>query len=156
MAPPIRMRFVLASALLAAACSSKSSNPDAPQVVDDRPGTPDAPATDAPNGPDAHPADAKNGFTLHMVNQAAWCTITVNGTKGAAGATPPDTVYAKDTVVTLHADPDTPFVWGFWLGTDGQTDAGQPHDTNQDATVTMSADKTVEVCCPISGQPTCP
>ncbi len=150
----MRMRYVLAFALLAA-CSSKSSNPDAPQGTTDAPGTADAPATaDAPLT-DAPPADAKNGFTLHITNALNWCVVTVNGTVYTPPADFPDTVFAKDTVVNLHGDKFGTFVWGYWTGTDGQNDGGT-QDTNHDATITMAADESVYVCCPISGQTTCP
>lgn len=135
------LAFAFASLLFAAACSSKESTPDAhvtfdvPVVVDDQ-----GPAPDAP------PADAKTGFTLRFTNALNWCDLTVDGTKFVASA-PLDKSYAKDTVVHLHAAPTSAtFIWGYWTGTDAVT--GTTHDTAQDATVTMSADKTVYVCCP--------
>ena len=141
------LAFVFASSLLAVACSSKESSPDAPRAID----TPVAAIDAPPNTPDAPPADAKTGFTLHLTNALNWCDVTVDGTKFTASA-PADKSYAKDTVVHLHADP-TPngtggsnFIWGYWTGTDAVS--GTTHDTAQDATVTMSADKTVYVCCP--------
>jgi hypothetical protein len=150
------MRITLASLLFVCACSSKSSTPDAPASLPDTAvsidapaGTPDAPASqpDAPPGtPDAMP-----GFTLHIVNELNWCDITVDGVKFSPPNNPPDKVYAPSSVVQLHADPVQGFVWGFWNG----TDAGGT-DKNQDATATMTADKTVSVCCPISGHATCP
>jgi len=154
------MRITLASLLFVCACSSKSSSPDAPSslpdtkvnTIDAPANQPDAPIFDAPPTADAPPGtpDAKPGFTLHIVNELNWCVITVNGAKFTPPNNPPDTVYAPNAVVQLHADPVQGFVWGFWTG----TDAGG-NDNNQDATATMSANKTVTVCCPIPGNTTC-
>ena len=148
------MRFALASLIFVCACSSKSTpSTDAPPSSN-----PDAAKTfDAPPGaPDAKPADAKNGFTLHIINQLAWCDITVDGTKYVPPNEPPDMTYAKGTVVHLFGEPEsTTFKWGFWLGTDGQNDGGT-QDTSQTATITMNADMTVQVCCPFTNGSTCP
>jgi hypothetical protein len=51
--------------------------------------------------------------------------------------------------VNLHAAPNGSFVWGYWMNTDGDTSGS--HDQNQTTTVTMSADKKVNVCCPTNG-----
>lgn len=150
------MRFALASLVFICACSSKSTTTDAPSGTPDTAKTFDAPANAADAPVDGKPADAKNGFTLHIVNQLAWCDITVDGTKYVPPDEPPDTVYAKGTVVHLFGEPESStFKWGFWLGTDGQLDGGT-QDTSQTATITMNADMTVQVCCPFTNGTTCP
>lgn len=143
------MRIHAFALVMVCACSSKAGTPDAPRTADAPQA--DAPAADAPTT-DASPTDAPSGKKLHIVNDLDWCDVTVNGHKSVA-TSPADTFWPTGTVVTLHADP-TPngtggsnFIWGYWTGTDGQQDGGTK-DTHQDATITMSADQNLTVCCP--------
>ena len=157
-------------------CSSSTSEPstgiDGPSAAD-APATAqaDAPATphaDAPpgGGVDARPtADGSPGsadaavqmVTLNIDNYLNWCLVTVGGHTYNAMSVPAQQV-PKGTVVNLHADAETAhdvgtFVWGFWTGTDP---GGK--DTSKDTTVTMSADKNIQACCPFANDPTpsCP
>jgi hypothetical protein len=55
--------------------------------------------------------------------------------------------FPAGTVVNLGAMASASFfVWGYWVGTDGDTSAA--HDTSMTTTVTMTASKTVQACCP--------
>ena len=45
------------------------------------------------------------------------------------------------------------FVWGYWENTDGHMDGS--HDTMMSTTVTVDADTTVHVCCPIPDTTSC-
>lgn len=83
-------------------------------------------------------------FALTIDNYLAWCNVTVGN--DAPTSADISKAFPDGTVVPLHAEPADPFVWGFWTGTDtGGIDA------NQDAEVTMSTDRNVFVCCPLSG-----
>jgi hypothetical protein len=58
-------------------------------------------------------------------------------------------------MVPLSATPaSSVFVWGYWVGTDGDT--GASHDTAQAATVTMDKSKVVQACCPFASSPSTP
>lgn len=106
---------------------------------------PDAGAPDS-GTPDGGSAGAT--FTLTITNYLDWCGITENG---AAFSTSKS--FASGSVVQLQGSPLTGFVWGYWTGTDADTGA---HDVSMAATVTMTADKTVLACCPVSAGQTCP
>ncbi len=90
-------------------------------------------------------------FTLSISNYIDWCSISVNN--GPAAADDPVVSFEKGRTIALHGDTSNAsyFVWGFWTGTDAGGD-----DTNMDATVTMSSDRDVTVCCPDVGSSTCP
>jgi hypothetical protein len=91
-------------------------------------------------------------FTLTINNFEAWCTVSVDGSTPLAAI--PTASYRIGTVVDLSGQPaNMEFVWGYWTGTDGDT--GSSHDHNQTTTVTMTTDKSVLACCPISGTTTC-
>jgi hypothetical protein len=80
---------------------------------------------------------------LFVNDYSDWCVVTVNGAPlNASGS------YAFDagTVVDLDATPIPPFVWAYWLGTDGATGSGG-HDVNMATTVTMNAERDVFACC---------
>lgn len=97
------------------------------------------------------PSGFEQLFTLAIDDILAWCDVSVNG--GAPTNTPPASLFEKGRVIPLHGDTANAliFVWGFWTGTDGGAT-----DTNMDTTVTMSADKSIQVCCPDIGVATCP
>lgn len=58
-------------------------------------------------------------------------------------------------MVPLSATPaSSVFVWGYWVGTDGDT--GASHDTVQAAMVTMDKSKVVQACCPFASDPSAP
>jgi hypothetical protein len=95
-------------------------------------------------------------FALTVSNFDSWCAITVtqpSGTvlpNGATGASNKVTL-AGGTVVKLHGEPaGGSFEWapstghGGWSGA---IDNGQD-PLSKDTTVTLNADKTVNVCCP--------
>jgi hypothetical protein len=91
-------------------------------------------------------------FTLNIDDFLAWCDVSVNG--GAPTSAPPASSFEKGRVIPLHGDTANAsyFVWGFWTGTDGDSGAT---DTHMDTTVTMSADRSIYVCCPDIGLTTC-
>jgi len=101
---------------------------------------------------DAGAADGPVTYTLTVKNYFGWCDVTENGTTYAAGV-PPATSFPKDAVVNLKAVPNAIFVWGYWVGTDGDTTAA--HDTNMVTTAKMDSSKTVYACCPDPGT-SCP
>lgn len=89
---------------------------------------------------------------LTITNYLAWCSVTAN--RGSPNTSPSFYIDVdQGRIVPLHGDTAnaTYFIWGYWNG----TDAGGA-DTNQDPTVTMTADKGVFACCPLVGQTTCP
>ena len=119
------MKYVLV--LVLAACTSSSSTSKPP---------------DAAAGSGSNTGSGSGAITLTLENYLSWCTVTENGGPLAATMT-----FPKGTVVNLAAMPEgSLFVWGYWVGTDGDT--GSAHDTNMMTTVTMTASKTVQACCP--------
>jgi len=139
-------------------------------------GEPDAGAADAGDGGDADAGAADAGaadagsadggsasFTLNLTNFAAWCTLSVTQPSGAtfpndASAPANSLVLPAGTVVKLHGEPaDSDFVWpqmGDTGGWSGDLDPGQD-PLSKDVTVTLGADKTVNVCCPYVGGTGC-
>jgi hypothetical protein len=88
-------------------------------------------------------------YTLALQNYLSWCSVIEQGTSEGSTAAPPLLTVPAGTVVNLSATPsDATFVWGYWVGTDGDT--SNSHDTNMTTTVTMSKNKTVQVCCPFA------
>lgn len=86
-------------------------------------------------------------YTLTITNYLGWCSVIVDGGQSST-ASSISKDYFDGALSFLHAEPVQPFVWGYWTGTDGDTGSG---DTSQDASVTMTADRAVLACCPISG-----
>lgn len=108
---------------------------------------------------EAHPGGVSdtifaNGFenyTLTVQNFLGWCSISIAGGVSSTAANPPPIDFPSGTVVPLSGAPASGFIWGYWTGTDV---AG--HDTNTDTTVTMTADRSVFVCCPFPDGSGCP
>ena len=85
-------------------------------------------------------------FTLAITNYLAWCSISENGSPFS-----PSMSFPRGSVVALHGDAvNGTFVWGYWTGTDADTGS---NDTQKDATVTMSSDRSVLACCPFATSP---
>jgi len=159
--------LVLTLALTACSDDSSSSTPspdgavssvDAKVAIDAAPGTgPDA-ATSAPDASAAPTPDAASGatFNLTIANQAVWCDITANGSPFPANGQPTDSAtmpFPQHSVVNLRADPvSATFEWGFWTGTSNVHDG---KDRNQSTTITLDANLSITVCCPIVGHPDC-
>ncbi len=99
-------------------------------------------------------SDGAAAVTLVIENYLSWCKVSVNG--GAASTAPTQMVtVAPDTVVNLSGDlASSFFVWGYWVGTAGDTTAA--HDTGKTTTVKVSADKKVQACCPLASAPNTP
>jgi hypothetical protein len=130
------MKYALTFALaIAAACnSSSSSSPDAPGMTGSN--------TGSGSGSDPGTGSGSGAITLTIENYLSWCTVTENGGPLVGAMT-----FPAGTVVHLGAVPESSlFIWGYWVGTDGDT--GSAHDTNMMTTVTMTASKTVQACCP--------
>lgn len=88
-------------------------------------------------------------FTLTINNYLSWCSVRENGDVSYS----PASSFPDGTIVSLVASPVAPFYWGYFSGADGSTiDIGADHST----TVTMTSDRTVLVCCPVSPAGTCP
>jgi uncharacterized protein YceK len=94
------------------------------------------------------------GVTLKLEDYLSWCSVSVNGAVASTNATQTLTV-PQGTMVPLSATAaSSVFVWGYWVGTDGDTSAS--HDTGQAATVTMDKSKVVQACCPFASSPSTP
>jgi hypothetical protein len=93
--------------------------------------------------------------TLKLENYLNWCSVSVNGglpnTMGLQTLT-----FPPNTVVTLNGATANAslFVWGYWVGTAGDTSPS--HDHSMATTVTMDTNKTVQACCPLTSSPTTP
>jgi hypothetical protein len=123
-----RYVVALASALLFVGCSSSS----------DSSGTPAGTAT------------------LTVADFDSWCALSVTSPanttlpSGASGASNAITL-PVNTVITLHAEPNSGFTWattaargGGWSGTlDSGTDP-----LSKSINVTLGASKSIKVCCP--------
>jgi len=128
--------------ILAAGCSSSSTTPTGAGGTGGQ----------APNDGAADTlstADGANTFTLTMENYLSWCTVTEQGTNESSTASVTMTFPAGTVVNLTAAALNSTFVWGYWVGTAGDTTS--THDTNMTTTVTMTANKTVQACCPIAG-----
>jgi hypothetical protein len=128
-----RYVVALASALVFANCSKSK----------------DAPTITTPGG-------SAQTATLTLSNFDAWCTLSVtspaSATLTSAGNSASNTITATvGTAITLHAEPNTGFIWpttasgsAGWTGSlDGGTSS-----LNKTVTVTLTANKSVGVCCP--------
>jgi hypothetical protein len=94
------------------------------------------------------------GFTLEIQNYLDWCSVVENGGT-AVLVSPPTMTFPAGTVVQLEGmKAGSTFVWGYWTGTDGDLTAA--HDTSMSTTVTMTANKKVQACCPLTSAPTTP
>jgi hypothetical protein len=136
------MRISLACVLfltLSAGCGDDSSGSNDQAVAHDL-------ATTA--GDMAVGADLAGTVTLKLENYLSWCSVSVNG--GTANTTAVQNLsFTKGTTVNLMGDKaNATFEWGYWVGTVGDT--GASHDTTMGTTVVMSADKTVQACCPFA------
>jgi hypothetical protein len=103
-------------------------------------------------GDEIFPNGFEAPFTLTINNDFAWCNVTIDGGSPDSSLTITAPIF-PGIVAQLHADPLPTFIWGFWSGTDDGDNF-----TMQDTTVTMTSDRSVEVCCPIpppGGHPDC-
>jgi hypothetical protein len=117
---------------------------DAGAVSESDAGTQDAGSV---TGSDAGPADAGAvTYTLTITNQDDWCDFTIDAT-AYTGPTASQS-FPAGTVVNLTAAPQSGFIWGSWSGTSD--------DSSMSTTVTMNSDESIQVCCPDTGQTTCP
>jgi hypothetical protein len=108
------------------------------------PGPGFAPASMAAvSGDEIFPNSFEAPFTLTINNDVAWCNVTIDGGTPDSSLTITVPIF-PGIVAQLHADPLLGFIWGFWSGTDDGDNF-----TMQDTTVTMTSDRSVEVCCPI-------
>jgi uncharacterized protein YceK len=94
------------------------------------------------------------GVTLKLEDYLSWCSVSVNGAVASTNATQTLTVPQGTTVPLSATAASSVFVWGYWVGTDGDTSAS--HDTGQAATVTMDKSKVVQACCPFASSPSTP
>ncbi len=115
-------------------------------------------ATDSAN--DATTSDASDGgagdgailYKLTIDDYANWCSVMVQD-GGASTLTPQTFQFAPSTLVSLHADKaSSSFVWGYWKGTN--PDGG--NDTTIATSITMTANKSIQACCPLTSSPTTP
>lgn len=104
-------------------------------------------------GSDTIFANGFENFTLSIDNYLAWCSVSVDG--GVATPNPPPAQFVPGTVVSLFGQPvSATFIWGYWRFTDAAPGGG--HDISQNATVTMTSDRTVFVCCSFTNGSGCP
>jgi hypothetical protein len=143
----MRYLLLLVVPFLVVACDDSNTEADSGPV--------DAGSVDA-GGNDAGTMDAgTQTFTLTIDDYLSWCNVSENGGAASSLATTSAT-FPSGTVVNLHADAiSSTFIWGYWVGTDADTGS---NDTNMTATATLTADKTVKVCCPFQppASQTCP
>ena len=108
-----------------------------------------------------YPSGFETQVTLTLTDYIAWCKVTIDRGDPQISTFPIYEIVRKfdqGRVVPLHGETAAAgvFYWRYWEGTDA---AGAGMDFNPDATVTMSGDKAVLACCPISGagqSTTCP
>jgi len=115
------------------------------------PGFGSASSTPLP-GEEIFPNGFEAPFTLTITNDVMWCNVTIDDGLPDSSLTITAPIF-PGIVANLHADPLLGFIWGFWNGTDDGDGF-----TQQDTTVTMTSDRSVEVCCPIPppfGHPDC-
>jgi hypothetical protein len=170
---PLILLCLSSSWAVATACSSSPSTddggpPDSTSDVQQQndSSTKDAAKDSAPNdssptdtGSDASDAsDASDGapqVTLTVNDYLSWCKVTVNG--GAPNiASPQMYTYPANTVITAVGDTANvaAFYWGYWgnVGPDGGlADGGE--DLSKTVTFTITADTTLNACCPDNGSP---
>jgi hypothetical protein len=103
------------------------------------------------SGDEIFPNSFEAPFNLTISNDVAWCSVTIDGGAPDSSGTIMASIFPGITA-QLHAEPLPGFDWGFWNGTDD----GNGY-TQMDTTVTMTSDRSVEVCCPIPppGHPDC-
>jgi hypothetical protein len=115
-------------------------------------GAADGATSDASDSGDA--ASDGGAVTLTVQNYLSWCTVAVNGGGSSTAATQTLNVQ-PGTVVNVSGDlSSATFVWGYWVGTAGDTTAA--HDTSKTTTVTVNANKTIQACCPFAAAPNTP
>jgi len=100
-------------------------------------------------GEEIFPNGFEAPFTLTINNDSAWCNVTIDDGSPDSSLAITAPIF-PGIVAKLHADPLPFFDWGFWNGTDDGDGF-----TQQDTTVTMTSDRSVEVCCPIPGNSDC-
>jgi hypothetical protein len=133
--------MAIAFLILAAGCSSSSTTPSGAGGTGGQ--APHDGAADT-----VSPADGAGTFTLKIENYLSWCSVTEQGTDESSTALVTMT-FPAGTVVDLNAMAlSSTFVWGYWVGTAGDTTSA--HDTSMSTTVTMTANKTVQACCPFA------
>jgi len=115
----------------------------------------------AATGDEIYPSGFETQVTLTLNDYLAWCRVTIDRGGPEVSSFPSYTItrqFDEGRVVVLHGDTASAaaFYWRYWTGTDA---AGAGMDFNMDATVTMSGDKSVLACCPLTGpgqSTTCP
>jgi hypothetical protein len=111
--------------------------------------------TPSPDLASVKPSDGGTAtHTLTLNDYLSWCSVTVNS--GTASTTATQTLtFPAGTVVNLGGDKaSSTFVWGYWVGTTGDTSA--THDKAMTTTVKMDQDRTVQACCPFATAPSTP
>ena len=93
--------------------------------------------------------------TLTIRNYDKWCSIVVNG--GTPSKQDPQTfTLPVNSTVTASGNSanDANFYWGYWggVGPDGGLDPGG-QDTNPSISFVITANLTLDACCPDNGQP---
>lgn len=157
--------LILGTFLVAACSSSSDTSPggtdsgthpqDSGSPVTDSGSNTDTGSTTTDSGTSGDTGETGGGFTLKVENYLSWCNVGVNG--GAANSNAVQTItVAPGTTVNLSGDAlNATFVWGYWVGTAGDTSA--THDTSKSTTVVVDKDnKVVQACCPFASAPTTP
>jgi hypothetical protein len=154
------MRMTLVTSLMLVAllggCGDDTGSGDLAHLQDLSASLDMAKATDLAGVQDlATNVDAAGMVTLKIEDYINWCNVSVNGGANST-ADPQIFMFPTGTVVNLSGDTASAasFVWGYWRGTAGDTTGA--HDTAKTTTVTMSGNKTVQACCPLTSSPTTP
>ena len=90
-------------------------------------------------------------YTLSITNYLAGCAVAIDvgrgGELGILNPEPSTTLsFPEGWSIWLQGLPMDGFVWGYWSGTDYV-------GYSSDASVTMSSDRDVRVCCPSAATP---
>jgi hypothetical protein len=157
--------------VVATACSSSTTTddggpPDSTSDVQQQndSSTKDAAKDSATN--DSSPNDAGNDandasdgaaqVTLTVHDFLSWCKVTVNGGSPSV-ADPQMYTFSPNTVVTAVGDTAnvSAFYWGYWgnVAPDGGSLDDGGEDLSKTVTFTITADTTLNACCPDNGQP---
>ncbi len=153
---------------VATACSSSTSTDDGgpPDSTSDVQQQNDSSTNDASkdsstndgssndSGSDA--SDAGAHVTLTVNDYLSWCKVTVNG--GSPNiASPQMYTFPPNTVVTAVGDTAnvSAFYWGYWgnVAPDGGSIDDGGEDLSKTVTFTITADTTLNACCPDIGDP---
>ena len=137
------------------AANDAATTSDAPSEASSDASSEASTTGDASDGGSNAPDEGAPQVTLTINDYLNWCTVTVNGGSPSTQS-PQSYTLAPNTTVTVHGDTASAssFYWGYWgnVASDGGlADGGE--DLGKTVTFTITADTTLNACCPDNGQP---